>query len=241
MEKTKSIIDKIKEKNIRQKPKWHFELRNIFIWGTFIVGVLIGAISFSIILFTIQQVDFSLVTHLSHSKLELFLGLLPFFWIIGLLIFLTVAIFAFQRSERGYKLTWFRLLGISMAFSILLGTLFFIAGGSQGLEMAFASKVSSYESIQQKKMKIWMKPEEGFLSGTIENVVGDTIYLIDFNNTKWNVDYGNAFIAPIVSLEKGEQVKLVGQMTQNNNFQAKDVRPWDGMKGQRKGQRKGKQ
>jgi len=236
MEKTKSIIDKIKEKNIKQKPKWHFTLRNMFIWGIFVVGVLIGAISFSIILFTIQQVDFNLISHMSHSKLELFLSLLPIFWIIGLLIFLTVAIFAFRRSERGYKFTWFRLLGISMAFSILIGTLCFIAGGSQRLETAFANKVSYYESIQQKKMKIWMNPEEGFLSGTIEKVVGDTIQLIDFNNNKWNIEYSNAFIAPIVSLEKGEQVKLVGQITQNNDFKAKEVRPWDGMRSQRKGQ-----
>ena len=236
MEKTKSIIDKIKEKHIKQKPKWHFTLRNILVWGIFIIGVLIGAISFSIILFTIQQVDFSLISHMSHSKLELFLGLLPFFWIIGLLIFLTVAIFAFQRSKRGYKFTWFRLLGISMAFSILLGTLCFIAGGSQRLETVFANKVNYYESVQQKKMKIWMKPEEGFLSGTIENVVGDTIQLKDFNDNQWKVNYSNAFIAPIVSLEQGEQVKLVGQMTQSNSFIAYEVRPWDGMRSQRKGQ-----
>lgn len=234
----KSIIDKIKEKNIKQKPKWHFTVRNMFIWLMFFIGVLIGAISFSIILFTIQQIDFDLVSHMSHSKLELFLGLLPFFWIIGLLIFLLVAIFAFQRSKNGYKFTWFRLLGISITFSILIGTLFFIGGGSQSLETAFASKVNYYESIQQKKMKIWMKPEEGFLSGTIENVVADTIQLIDFNNKKWDIDYSNSFIAPIISLEKGEQVKLVGNMTQNNKFKANEVRPWDGM-GQKK--RKGKQ
>lgn len=234
MEKSKSIIDKIKEKNIKQKPKWHFIIGNVLVWLLFITCVLIGAISFSIILFSVQQLDFDLISHMSHSRLELFLGLLPFFWIIGLIIFLIAAIFAFQKSERGYKFTWFRLLGFTTALSILTGTLFFISGGSQGLEKAFASKVNYYESIQQKKKKIWMKPEEGFLSGTIEKIVGDTIHLLDFNNNKWKVNYSNAFIAQRLTLEEGEQIKLVGNMIQENSFNANEVRPWGGMMGQRK-------
>jgi len=234
MEKSKIIIEKIKKGNIKQKPKWYFVLPNILIWLIFTVSTFIGAASFSVILFSIQQTDFNLISHMSHSRLELFLGMLPFFWIVALLIFLVAAIFAFQRSKKGYKFNWPRLLGLSTAFSILLGTLFFIGGGSQQLETAFANQINYYESIQKKKMKIWMKPEEGYLSGTIEEVSGDTFQLIDFNNNKWDIDYGDAFIPPIIFLEKGEQVKLVGEITQRNNFYAKEVRPWDGMKQQKK-------
>lgn len=152
-----------------------------------------------------------------------------------------MGILAFQRSERGYKFTWFRLMCLTTACSILIGTLFFIAGGSQKLETAFASRVNYYESVQQKKMRIWMQPEEGFLSGTIEKVRGDTIKLIDFNNKKWDIDYSDAFIAPILSLENGEQVKLVGHINQENSFYAKEVRPWGGMKNQKKRMGKRKQ
>lgn len=234
MENSKSIIERIKEKNIKQKPKWYFVVPNMIIWLVFIICVFIGALAFSIILFSIQQTDFNLVSHMSHSKLELLLGLLPFFWIVGLLIFLVAGIFAFQRSKKGYKFTWPGLLGLSTASSILLGTLFFIGGGSQRLEKTFADQVSYYESIQQKKKKIWMKPEEGYLSGTIEEVTGDTFQLIDFNNKKWKIDYGDAFIPPIIFLEKGEQVKLVGKITKKNNFYAGEIRPWDGMNHQKK-------
>lgn len=234
MEKSKTIVEKIKERNIKQKPKWHFAVSDILVWLIFTLSVFVGAVSFSIILFSIQQTDFSLIAHMSHSKLELFLGLFPFFWIIGLFILLVVSIFAFQKSKKGYKFGWQRLFGLSTALSMLLGTLFFIGGGSQRLEKAFAERVIYYESIQQKKKKIWMKPEEGLLSGTIGKISGDTFELTDFNNKNWNIDYGGAFIPPIIFLEKGEQVKLIGEMTGANAFYAKEIRPWDGMNHQKK-------
>lgn len=234
MEKSKTIVEKIKERNIKQKPKWYFTISDILIWFIFIVSVFVGAVSFSIILFSIQQTDFSLIAHMSHSKLELFLGLFPFFWIIGLFILLVISVLVFQKSKKGYKFSWQRLFGLSTALSMLLGTLFFIGGGSQWLERSFAERVSYYESIQQKKKKIWMNPEEGFLSGTIGKINGDTFELIDFNNKNWNIDYGDAFIPPIFFLEKGEQVKLIGEMMGSNAFYAKEIRPWEGMNHQKK-------
>jgi hypothetical protein len=228
VKESKKIIEKIKKEKIQQIPKWYFVVPNILIWLGFAIFVFVGAVAFSIILLSIQQTDFNLVSHMSHSRVELFLGLLPFFWIITLLIFLAAAIFTFKKSKKGYKFGWPRLLSLSTAASFLLGILFFIGGGSGLLENTFAEQVSYYECLQEKKQKIWMRPEEGFLSGTIEKVDMDRLQLIDFNNKKWDIDYGDAVIAPPVFLEKGEQVKLIGKITLANTFQAKEVRPWDG-------------
>jgi len=234
MEESKKIIEKIKKENIRQMPKWYFVVPNILIWLGYVILVVVGAVAFSIILLSIQQTDFDLVSHLSHSRVELFLGLLPFFWITTLLIFLVAAIFTFRKSKKGYKFGWNRLLSLSTVASVLLGILFFIGGYSDLLENTFAEQVSYYECLQEKKQKIWMRPEVGFLSGTIEKVDVNRLQLIDFNNKKWEIDYGNAFIAHPVHLEKGEQVKLVGKITQANTFQAEEVRPWDGKNNRKK-------
>jgi Trk-type K+ transport system membrane component len=63
--------------------------------------MLLGAVAFSVILFCIQQTEFDLVSHLSHSRLEFFLGLLPFFWIVSLILFLVVAMTSFKHSGKG--------------------------------------------------------------------------------------------------------------------------------------------
>ena len=237
MDNSKKIIEKIKAENIQPIPRWKFVLKNVSVWTAFGIAVLLGALAFSVVLFSIQQSEFDLLSHMSHSRLEFFLGLLPFFWIISLVAFLVLAIFSIQRSKKGYKFTSSRLVGISTALSILLGALFFIAGGAERLENAFAVNVELYESIQEKKVQIWMNPEDGFLSGTISETASDYFILEDFDGKTWEVRYQGAFIPPSVLVEAGEKVKLVGEITEKKTFQAEEVRPWGGQGTRLRGRR----
>ncbi len=232
MKGSEKLIETIKNQDIRPVPKWRFSLKNSLIWAGFLLGVVLGAMAFSVILFAIQQTDFNMVGHLSHSRLELFLGLLPFFWIGFLIIFLAIAFYSIQFSKKGYKFTAAKLAGFSALLSILLGTVFFIAGGGHQLEHAFATNISLYESLQEKKVKLWSMPEDGYLSGQIEEVGADFFNLKDFKDKVWKIQYEGAFIAPIVQLEVGETVKLIGKMTSADAFKADEIRPWGG-RGQR--------
>lgn len=228
MKPSEKLIQSIKEQGIKPVPRWRFTVRNALLWGAFLLAVLLGALAFSVILFSVQQTDFSVVSHLSHSRLELFLGLLPFFWIILLLVFLVIAIYSIQYSPKGYKFTAAKLVSYSAALSILLGALFFIAGGAQRLEQAFALHVSLYESVQEKKVQLWSMPEDGYLSGQIEEANAGDFQLRDFQGNLWTVHYENAFIPPSVLLERGEQIKLMGEMTGKGEFSAQEIRPWGG-------------
>jgi hypothetical protein len=234
MKGSEKLIATIKEQDIRQVPKWRFLVKNGLAWVVFLIAVLLGAGAFSVILFAIQQTDFNVVNHLAHSRLELFLGLLPFVWLSFLIVFLLVAFHSVQYSKKGYKFTVAKRFGFSAGLSILLGTLFFIGGGAHQLEHAFAVNVELYESIQQKKMKLWSMPEDGYLSGKIEAVNDDYLQLKDFNGTTWQVSYDSAFIAPVVQLEPGETIKMIGKMTSENGFKAQEIRPWGG-RGRRMG------
>ncbi len=228
MDNSKKILEKIKSENIQPIPRWKFVLKNGSLWTTFAIAVIFGALAFSIVLFSIQQSEFDLLSHMSHSRLEFFLGLLPFFWIISLVTFLILAIFSIQHSKKGYKFTVSRLVGISTALSILIGTLFFIAGGAEKLENAFAVNVEIYESIQEKRIKTWMNPEAGFLSGTITGIKENSFQITDFDKKSWTVVYDDVFISSRVLLEPGELVKLVGKITDKQTFQAEEIRPWGG-------------
>ena len=228
MKGSEKLIESIKQQDLKPVPRWRFGLKKSLVWAGFVLAVLLGALAFSIILFSIQQADFSVVGHLSHSWLELFLGLLPIVWIVFLTMFLWVAFFSFRHSNRGYKMTAAKLVAYSAASSILLGTLFFIGGGAQQLERAFAIHVSLYESVQEKKVKLWSLPEDGYLSGQIEEVGPADFTLVDFQKKTWKVTYLDAFIPPMVGLEQGETVKLIGKMTADGEFDAAEIRPWGG-------------
>lgn len=238
MKPSEKLIQKIREEQAEPAPRWHFAVKNRLVWAAFGLAVVLGALAFSVILFAIQQTEFNIVSHLSHSGLELFLGLLPFFWIALLVVFLLVAMYSVQYSRRGYKFTLARLVGYSAALSILLGTLFFIGGGAQRLEQAFALNVSIYESVQEKKIKLWSMPEEGYLSGEIVETEMGAFRLKDFQGKEWTVWYEGAFIPPVVLLERGEKVKLVGEVAEEGVFAASEVRPWGGAGSRmRRGQR----
>ncbi len=241
MDNSKKIIDKIKSENIQPIPRWKFLLKNGAVWTGFSLAVVLGALAFSVVLFSIQESEFDLLTHMSHSKLEFFLGLLPIFWILTLVLFLILAIFSVQYSRKGYKFTVSRLVAISAALSILLGTLFFIAGGGEKLENAFAVNVEVYQSLQEKKVRIWMNTEEGFLSGTIVHTKsGNSLQLKDFEENTWEIQYQDAFVSPRVLLEPGEKIKLVGKLIDKRTFEAEEIRPWGGRENRAQG-KKGRQ
>jgi hypothetical protein len=229
MENSKKLIDKIKEQQVKPVPRWRFLFKDGMTWGLFIFAVIFGSLAFSVILFAIQQMDFNIISHMSHSWFELLLGLLPFFWIISMVILLIIAIVSIKNSKKGYKFSISKVLGFCAALSILVGILFFISGGGRWLENAFSINVSLYESVQEKKTKLWSMPEEGYLSGTVMVFYGDSLQLKDFNEKTWTIILTNADIVPAVRFNIGEKIKLMGKMISDNRFYGEKVRPWGNM------------
>jgi hypothetical protein len=228
MDNSSKLIEKIKQENIKPLPRWLFRLKNMAALSVFVLAVILGAIAFSVVLFAIQQIDFNLVVHMRHSWFEMLLGLLPFFWIISLIISLIAAIVGIKNSKKGYKFSSLKLVGFSAALSILAGTLFFMGGGAKWLEHAFSTNVSLYESIQEKKAKLWMMPEEGYLSGTILSINDSIFILKDFNDEEWKIEYNDIDMAPVVNFVEGEKIKIMGEMKSAHEFKAKKIRPWGG-------------
>ncbi|MDT8393240.1 MAG: hypothetical protein RQ761_05325 [Bacteroidales bacterium] len=228
MESAEKFIEKIKEGKIKPRPRWRFTIPNVGMWILMFVSVIAGAVAFSIILFAIQQIDFDLIAHMSHSRFEWWLGLLPFLWIITLIIFIAFSVFGLRYTRKGYKYSLKSLIAINIGFSILTGSLFFIGGGAGWLEEVFAENIKIYESVQAKKMKMWSLPEEGYLAGYLLQINDSSAILKDFNEKEWLVDIRTAVISQAVDLEKDELVKLIGRKLSNKQFLAEEVRPWGG-------------
>lgn len=235
MDSASKFLERIKKEGIDPTPGWVFKAKNGFIWGGFIVTIFIGASAFSVILYAIQQSDFDLVNHIRHSGLEMFLALLPIIWLVLILIFLALSIVSVKNSNKGYKLEWLKVINIVLLFSVVLGTLLFISGGAQRLETAFGNNLPGYESINKRKIEMWNNPEEGFLAGEIVFSGGDILKIRSFDGLEWSVEIEKAFIAPILGLEEGEKVKVIGTVQGKNNFLADEIRPWGGEPGRGEG------
>jgi hypothetical protein len=229
MDNSEKLINKIKEDKLEPLPRWRFTLKDTTAWTVFTVAAVFGALAFSVVLFSVQQAEFDLLGHMSHSWLEFLLALVPLVWIICLVVFLLSAIISIRNSKKGYKFPSLTLVGLCASISILLGTLFFLVGGGQWLENTFEDNVSIYESVQDRKTKLWSMPEDGYLSGTILRVAGNSMELEDFQKKTWTINIDDIDIVPSVSLEKGEKIKIIGNMTSETTFLAEKIRPWGSM------------
>lgn len=230
MENSQKIIDRIKSDKIKPIPKYRFILRAVLIWGGFSLFILIGAIAFSIILFSIQQNTFDLLNHIKHSTLEFFLAIIPLLWLLTLLLILAASMWTARNSRRGYKLGPGKWLAYSTALSIVLGTLFFISGGANWVENSFSNKIELYESVEERKINMWNRPDEGNLAGMIQSIEKDTMIIKDFNLQEWKINISSAYIAHMVVLEPGEKIKIIGSKTADYVFEATEIRPWGGKK-----------
>ena len=234
MNNTEKILEKIKKENIKPIPRWRSSVGEILTWAGYLLFLAFGSISFSVILYTIQQSDFELLKHYGHSTLEFLLVFFPLLWLIILLLFLGASVLSGIKSYRGYKLGYGRWLGFSTLMSLVLGTLLFVYGGGKWFEQTFADKIEMYNSLEEKRIRIWSDPEDGRLSGKITRVEEKSIELSDFQNHRWYINIENAFVAPRVLLEEGEFIKINGSRESDDHFRATDLRPWGHFGGNQK-------
>jgi hypothetical protein len=232
MNSAEKIIQKIKDENIRPKPRWQFFLSELIKKSLFLLFIISGSISFSVILFAISQSEFSLLHHLRHSEAEFILVMMPVIWLCFLIVFLGASVFSVLTTGRSYKLTYSRWIGYSTALCISLGVLFFITGGAQWFEKKFETHVESYESIADKKLKIWSQPNLGTLSGEIVSLEDNSLVIKDWNGKIWQVDITDTFIAPMVDLEPGTKIKISGRKVSDDEFSSDKIRPGGGIPGQ---------
>lgn len=232
MSNAQKIIDRIRVENIRPLPKWTFTIPEAMKWVAYAFFVLMGGMSFSIILFAISVNGFDLIQHFMHSKVESVLVLLPLLWLGVLTFVLGASIASVMQTGRAYKFSFGKWVSLSVGISITLGTLFFLAGGARWLEHKFETNVESYESLFEKKAAIWSQPNLGTLSGEVISFDAQTISLRDWKGRIWSVSYAQAFVAPILKIEAGVQIKLNGTLTGENAFDATSIKPWGGRPGQ---------
>jgi hypothetical protein len=133
-----------------------------------------------------------------------------------------------RHSWKGYKFSWQNIIISYVMISMALGTLFFLAGGAKRLEAAFDVFVNSYESIEERKIDVWNQPDAGRLAGEILRIEGDALQLRDFDGNIWTISYVNANVAPMVIMDQGERIKVLGRREEDLRFLAEDIRPWGG-------------
>lgn len=218
-------LERIKKEHIKPLPHWKILLRRSVLWTLIIMSILIGGFVFSFVLLHLTETDWDLAPRLGHGIPKFVLFSLPYFWLLSMSAILILIYFEFRKTNHGYRYPLILIGSGIISISLLLGTIIHFSGINSSLEDHFR-KFSPYEKIMLVREQLWMNPEQGVLTGMIKEISLPTSFvLIDLNRQIWIVDV-QLIEKDLSFLEEKIEVKILGEKTAEQQFQAEEIRPW---------------
>ena len=210
------IIRKIKQEHIAPVPRWHFLLKNYSLWTAFIVSVMLGSLSFSVIAHRILYGDWEVIEVAGLNPVLFFFVLLPYIWLLFLGLFSILAYFEWRHTKNAYRFRTYYMIVGSIAVSAVLGSFFYRLGLGKRIDVAMMKVMPYYnESLHKQRNDIWLRPDKGLLTGEVESVDDTGIMTIrDGSGKEWTV-VGNA--ATVTQIKSKPQRSASATEIQVNN------------------------
>lgn len=216
------IINKIKEKNIKPKPRWIFTLKNLLFWILVPILMLIAGLSFSIVIYMFVNNDWDLQSRVSNNFFEFLFKTAPYFWILILMIFLIVFYLDFKKTKGGYKFEFVKIILFGISIIIISGIVFYSYGVSKYMDSSFMNKIPAYKNLSCQNMKMWNSPESGILVGKFINIQENVGSFKDTNEKNWNITFDNKI--ELQKFDLNNDIKIIGRKLDDNNFYADSFR-----------------
>jgi hypothetical protein len=235
-----NTLGKIIKENIRPEPRWKYLAKKYSAWILFVAVAFVGATTLAVAYFVASQLDWDLYSVTHRNPFFYFLSILPYLWIILFIILAFLAFLNIRKTETGYRYNFSKITLTVLGVLLMFGFLMTLFGFGGKINASIMRGFPGYGKFVTTKESQWSQPEKGFLAGTINSVSDDFIDLQDLAGKAWQVTYDkNTSIRPSVNLETGEMIKTIGQKNNSRNFQASEIRPWQGKGRMSGGNRKG--
>ncbi|NTW26946.1 MAG: hypothetical protein HGA36_01340 [Candidatus Moranbacteria bacterium] len=224
---SEDIIGKIKCDHIAPVPRWHFLFKRCCFWMLFAISMILGSISFSVIVHVLKSGDFDIVHHLQGNLATSTVMLLPYFWLLFLILFAAIAYTNWKCTKLGYcfKRRW--IVFGSFALSIFLGSILYVLGMGKYIDRMMTRSMPFYNQSKHDALReMWLHPENGFLTGKIVEINEETeeLVVIDEEGRKWIVDDDGIYWENVELEKRGKIVKVIGSREGESNFKAREIR-----------------
>lgn len=208
------ILKQIKAEKLEPKGKWQFILKDSFIWFLFGLAALVGSFAFAVVLLV--------------AKTNILLDgswwlTIPYFWALILFLFVIVAFLNIKHTKSGYKFNLYVLILISVALSLIIGSVIFMLGWSVHIERGAYHFVPGYEKMMEQHFNAWSKPVDGVLMGVVIKIDPEHFILMAPRRQEWKVNYSDLNEEFIL-----ERIQVIGEKIGEQEFNAEEIRPWFG-------------
>ena len=230
------ILKKIKKSKLKPKAKWIFALQNIIAWSLGILSLMISSVTVSVIINIINNNDYPLFKMMHPSPFNIIIQTLPYFWIIGTIIFIIVFRYTLKQTKDGYKIEIYKIIIISIILNIILGTFFYIIGVGNNIDNSFSRRSPFYNQIMKPRDMMWLQENQGMITGQIISLTDQNNFkLEDLNKKIWNIIVSKDKMSkpkferipppPRIILKLNSKIRALGEKINENTFQAFIIKP----------------
>jgi hypothetical protein len=215
------ILKIVQQKTIKPRPRWIFQVKNIFIWLALAIWTILGSLASAMTIDQLRFNDWSLALRLGGG---LAIKSLPYFWLVTLILTIIVAKKHFQKTKHGYRYTWTKITASCLLISLVAGSIIAYSGWGRQIDNQLAQK-EIYRRLNCQD-KLWYQPNNGLLSGTIRSLTNNAIYLTAPDNSNWLVEINKqTIIEQPASIDIGQAIKVLGQISAPQVFTATEIKP----------------
>lgn len=223
---SQKVLEKIKEKHIKPKPRWQFTAKNIAVWLLGLLALIFGGFATSVVIYMLVNNDWDVYEHISGSLPEFVFITMPYYWLVFMIIFIGAANYYLKHTKKGYR---YKLRTIVLALflsSTFLGILFYNVGMGKAIDEVFTKSVPFYSDMMGHRKGLWNMPDKGRIAGEIISVVdGNTFKLKGVDGLEWSIVMKDVITSSEQIIIVGNRVKVMGDKLDERTFEAYIVRP----------------
>lgn len=224
---SEEILGKIKQEHIAPVPRWHFLMKGYFFWTLFALSILLGSLSFSVIVHIARFGDLDMFGHLHGDLATSTVMMLPYFWLLSVSVFAAVAYVNWKSTKLGYRYKRRYIVTGSVFISLFFGSIFNAIGMGKVVDNMMTVNMPFYDkSKHEARKELWLRPEDGLLIGKIINIdeVNEELIVQDDDGNNWSVNDADITWENKALEKKGKIVKVVGKKDGENKFAANEIR-----------------
>lgn len=226
---TDKILDTIKGEHLKPKPRWHFIVRQILIWSTALLSVVIGSITFSVILFRMVNNDWEVLKYINRSPVVHAFNTLPYLWLVLLVLFVGLAYYNARHTKGAYKYHGYWFVIGSVVLSLVIGGMLYAVGIGPRVHYT-AEKLPFMKELMYDRNQMWMNADDGFIAGeVVEMLSGVGMFeLEDLDSRQWVVRAGDEYYPPPPHfiIEEGVMIRIYGEKIDKEIFEAIKILPY---------------
>jgi len=224
---SKSVMEKIETEQTKPRPRVYFTFKNILIWTTALVTVVLGSLIVSSIVFRLVNLDKVLPPRVYERAWQM-TETLPFTLFVLFIIFGYLMYKQIRLTRSGYKYEM-PVIFLSIGFvSLVFGILFYVVGVGYHVDRITAKGLPFHPGIEKLQSRQWTTSDEGVIVGEVVSIENENIFLRDRSGAIWNIpveDLEDKEDVQTVRLFVGQRIGVVGVANTNDKtFKACDIR-----------------